>query len=336
MRPLVVYSGQGLALADSFDLVARLQAQPELMRECFSLVPEHQRRDLDAVLLAGGTAGKRPLDLMMAALRPECFAERRARPAWAHHRAIFELLAREARSRVVLHATANIDGITSVVAVLERGATWRPRREQAHITTIVADAKDVIERGIGLLHFPVHGEVGLLADMSQQGARLLITLDESDGIERYSTVYMGIGKNRVTDVPKTMVFSGFGYDLLVGLLRGMPTEWAEGGVTIPALEPADFVVFGYGAGSAPERNQYPLESRIPDPSLDGVWKRPDGVVWRACCYEPATNDPTVAWLTQRGFEIVQFGKGELSDAVQKAIARRRPSGLVVAGEFASE
>ena len=322
MRPLVVYSGQGLALADGFDLVrAKLWTQPELMAECFSLVPERQRADLDAVLLACGSAGDRPLDLMMKALRAACFAERRARRELPHHRAIFNLLAREAQHRVVLHVTANIDGLTSAVGVEEFDAIWRPRREKTDIVRIVADAKAAVERGTGLLHLPVHGEVGLLADKSQEGARLLITIDEDDAIERYSTVYMGIGRNRVTDVPKTMAFSGFGYDLLSGLVRGTPTVWVEGGVTIHPIEPADLVVFGYAAGSAPEREDYPLESRIPDPSLAGAWKRPDGATWRACCYKPPVGDPTVIWFKRRGFEIVEFGDGELSEAVKKAIGR---------------
>jgi len=322
MRPLVVYSGQGLALADGFDLVrAKLWTQPELMTECFSLVPERQRADLDAVLLACGSAGDRPLDLMMKALRAACFAERRARRELPHHRAIFEPLAREAQRRVVLHITANIDGLTSVVGVEEFGAIWQPRRALTDIARIVSDAKEAVERDAGLLHFPVHGEVGLLADKSREGARLLITIDEDDGVGRYSTVYMGIGRNRVTDVPNTMAFSGFGYDLLSGLVRGAPTVWVEGGVTIPAIEPADFVVFGYGAGSAPEREDYPLESRIPDPSLAGAWKRPDGATWRACCYEPTAGDPTVIWFKRHGFDIVEFKNGELSEAVRRAIGR---------------
>jgi hypothetical protein len=282
---------------------------------------ENQRNDLDAVLLACGSAGDRPLDLLMRALRVECFAVRQAGAALAHHRSVFELLASEARNRIVLHATANIDGLTTAVAVYEFGAIWRPRREQTGIARIVQEANEIVERGSGLLHFPVHGEVGLLADPSEEGARLLLTLDEDDGVRRYSTIYMGVGRNRVTDVPRTMAFSGFGYDLLSGLVQGSATVWAEGDVTIPAVEPADFVVIGYGAGSSDERKKYPLESRIPDPSLEGAWTRPAGAIWRACCYKPATDDPTIAWFKKRGFEIAPYGDGDLSDVVRKAIGR---------------
>lgn len=341
MRPLVVFTGQGLALADDFNLTKILRNDPQLEAECFNLVPEAERNDLDAVFRACGGKGARAYDLLINRTRKICFERRQSDQPLPQHRALLAALAKAATERLVLHLTTNIDGFTTRIAVYDFGATWRARKERSHQREIENDVVEAYRAQRGLLHFPVHGEVGLLAvqglpfpgdvlfpgalpkDDIFQGARLLETYDvDPEGKPRYSTIYQGIGRNRVKDVPKTMAFSKAGYRLLGALIAARTTQMQYREVPPyrdTPLEPADLLVVGYGAGGSPERDDYPFESVI-DRARKAAALPPADAKWRAFCYKPGEVTPrrTLDWFTARGFEIVPH-EDDLAGAVRTVL-----------------
>jgi hypothetical protein len=257
--------------------------------------------------------------------REICYAARASGDHRAEHRRVLEILAAGAQKRLVVHVTTNVDGLATSVAVREFGGVWRPRLERCDIGDIVADARQVCTHQHGLLHFPVHGEVGLLADPDPtfHGARRLVTVDNDQDVPgHYSTIYQGMGRHRVPEVATTMAFSAVGYGLLSGLLRGVPTPLPDA-EPIPAFEPADLVVIGYGAGSSPERHTYPFESHVNETIAVRGDAGASGAVWQPLCFQDSdegTDRRTLEWFSARGFKVTRYAVAELAATVRSLVA----------------
>ncbi len=74
MRPLVIFTGQGVARADGFNLTRRAKALPEF-RSILGWVERRDRQNLDALLRAAVVQGAPPA-AWIAGLRALCLKER--------------------------------------------------------------------------------------------------------------------------------------------------------------------------------------------------------------------------------------------------------------------
>ncbi len=317
MRPLVVMTGQGLAYADGFHLTPRLRVRPGPEYHFFG--PATEGKPLDDVFSAARRVyGEEGAGCLARITRRVCVRARRGDWHKRHHREVFAALRDMADSRVVLHVTANIDGIATEVAVKEFGAVWQPverYREEIPIEAIRQDARDVVTRGRGLLHVPVHGEAGLAAvrgPLEWEGAKRLVQ-DELRKYDAYSTLAQGMGV-QVSEIERLMEASGLGYRLLSALLTGRPDN--DDGIG-NRLEPADLLTIGYGAGSVPERVHYPFERRVQEARAQG---HPQGAKWRALVYKPHSEMAEVQWYRAVDAEVVGYGDGDLGRIVRDVLS----------------
>lgn len=312
VRPLIVFTGQGLAYADGFELTERLRGLPALT-DCFEVHGAQYPDDLDHVFSASGRAGDPAFDRLILATREMCIAERATALTRPVHSALFATLAGAARSRPVVHLTTNVDGLTSEVAVVGYGALWRPLLEPCDIDRLVLDVRNTLDSGKGLLHIPVHGEAGLLA--RGDGARSLWTqrsLTEPAG--GYSTLYMGMGRG-VINIKDSMIASQLGYRLLVGLLTESEVL-LDSGHRIGPYPLADLVVIGYGARGSSPRCEYPFERDI---AASIAMRRPMFQPTRtALVFERAVGD-VVAWYSANDFRIVRHGDSDLVEQLQRSV-----------------
>ena len=314
VRPLIVFTGQGLAKADGFDLTDRLQREPGL-NDCFGVHGREPHVDLDEVFSACGRAGNERFDRLIRTTRLMCMAERATARTRSTHVGLFRLLAEIAQERPVLHLTTNIDGLTTEVAVGQLGAMWRPLVERCTIDRIVFDVRTTLEAGRGFLHIPVHGEAGLLA--AGDGATTLWTArtlaDRSSGA---STLYMGLGRG-VVEIERAMIASQLGYRLLAGLLTQREVQ-LDHGQRLGPYPVADLVVIGYGArGSAPRRD-YPFEKNIVGAAKA---RTPLSQATRTAVIFTEAEDDVVSWYTENGFKIVRHGPTDLVAQVRRHLDR---------------
>lgn len=321
MRPLVVMTGQGLALADGFDLTKELLAKvPEPDPRFPGL---HDGESLDHVFSESRRRDPvtyKDVSALTKLTRGICVPARKSDKYKTHHRLLFGVLSDIARYRVVLHVTANIDGIGSHVAVKEYGARWRPMSDEpaeVMMDDVRQDARDVLSAGRGLLHLPVHGEAGLKAVKGGpllEGAKRLVQADlRPKYTKHYSTLAQGMGV-QVSEIERLMEFSGLGFRLLSGLLTG--TSSHDDGVGND-LEPAHLLVVGYAAANAAERTHYPFERRLRE-----AWRRRyprGGARWRAVVYKPEPDKGEVAWYTRHGVVVVPHGDGDLGDVATRTV-----------------
>lgn len=317
MRPLVVVTGQGLALADRFSLELRLKARPGPKLHFFAA--ETDKITLDDVFSSARNAyGEDGAGCLARIARRICVRARASDRHKQRHREVLRALGDAASRRVVLHLTTNIDGIATKVAVEEFGAVWRPVQrfgDEVPIEAVRQDARDVLDSGRGLLHVPVHGEAGLAAvrgPVEWEGAKRLVQADLRK-YDAYSTLVQGMGV-QVTEIERLMEASALGYRLLSALLTVSSDN--DDGIG-NELEPADLLTIGYGAGRQPRRAHYPFERRMSEALRAGYPK--GGATWRALVYQSSQETAEAKWYKAHGAEVTEYGDGDLSSVVRKAL-----------------
>jgi hypothetical protein len=322
MRPLIVFTGQGVARADGFNLTRRMKAVPALARAA-NTVGRKDRQNLDALLEACAAAGAEALDDALRTMRAICLKERRTTERKSAHREVFAALAEAARQRVVVHLTANVDGLTTTFAVRDFGAVWPPFRGTATAGEVAAAVQDVLDRGVGFVHLPVHGEAclavaGPAADVMQTFYGEPRALRGSETWRSSLLVGPIAG---MSGIEERLPPARLGYGLLEALLE--PHARAADGFSIPDGPAADLLVVGYGADDRGARADHPLERRLT--RLATGRRRDPASRWTALVYRPAESRRTAAWFADRGFAVVPYDDGELPRAVRQALVRMMPT-----------
>jgi len=312
-RPLVVFSGQGLARADGVNLPRRLKAI-ESLEPALSGVEWRSRQDLDAMVQACASHGEESLRRMLEELRQVCRKERRSTARKVSHQALFEALAEIAVDRVVVHLTANVDGLTSAVAAGEHGAYWPPLGEPTLLEDVAAGIAARISLGAGLVHLPVNGEAALLVSGSTGALRTFYGSPNSlgDGGPWQPTISLGLARG-VEALDGHLELAKFGYGLMRSLLSGMaPFPSTE------AAPPADLLVLGYAAGNRPSRMRLPFERTIGE-----VIRRTEATERSrldAVILDCPENEATRSWYEGLGFRFHPHERGKLTDVVRRVLA----------------
>jgi nicotinamide-nucleotide amidase len=301
-RPLVVFVGQGLSLADGFDLTRDLQAAAP---ECFEQVPNPY--DLDLVLesiLGAAEAEERRLKLERALFelsRPGILAARRLRSTTF----LCQRLGDVARNRTVVLATSNVDCALRGEA-LRFGAEWimgRDAKGTASLDGVRRWFGHIKQRPPSFHYLPLHGEPDLLS--TGDGGTFFSSPEfqgwKPAGQPWYSTVAEGLGP-RAREIHRRFSISQDGYKLLEALLSG------EDG----SHEAADLLVVGCGSGSSDRRLGYPFEIHVNRASKG----RGGTAIWQAVgVWEDGVDEQRRSrlWFEERGFLI-------------QGVERRSPSG----------
>lgn len=321
-RPLLVVTGQGVARADGFNLTRRMKAT----RKLAGLTADVRRRDrqnLDALLEACAAAGADALGEVLHDLRTICLKERRTTLRKATHREVFAALADAAVQRVVAHLTTNMDGLTTTFAVRDFDAWWPPFRAPATPDEIVAGARALLLRGAGMLHFPLHGEAGLMVSSGAEG-EVLQTLYGTPRVPAAGKQWLPslaiVGTAGVQRLERELLPARLGYALLDAMLR--PQAAACEGIDVPERPAADLLVIGYGAEDDGTRPAYPFERRIA--AIVERGERDPRARWTALVYRPEQFAHAAGWYEKHGFTVVAYDDGELGHAVRQALTRTLP------------
>lgn len=311
-RPLIVFTGQGIARADGFDLETELRSTDE-GTEAFDLAGNAVT--LDDVF--SGYRAKRPamFERLISTTRKCC------RAAWKpgihdeNQRKMFSVLVMQARTRPVVHFTTNLDGISTRVAV-EHGAPWGPRSGWYSVADILCDIGRILEARRGLAHVPLHGEAGLLAHPADEhaGAQRIWNAPKDFKGSAFSTLAEGVGLE-VRNIESRTHLAKSGYRLLLSLLIGGSGDGSKRVAGGDSGAPADLLTVGYGAGAAIARESYPFEKKI---NLAWQEMRQLGR-WCALEHAPSSREAVVTWYSQRGFRIERYEDGGLAEAVQKSL-----------------
>jgi hypothetical protein len=323
MRPLAVFTGQGIARADGFNLTRRLKAVPTLAGIAASL-RRGDRQNLDVLIASRARYGDAAMADLLRAIRSLCLKERRSTLRKTNHRDVFAAFAASAAERVVVHVTACIDGLTTTFAVRDCGAPWLPFRQVAMLSTVAAEAAAVFGRGTGLLHFPAHGEAPLIASGSG-GEELALQSyfgdprDLAGGDSWTASLELGLARG-LADIEASFAPARLAYRVLDAALTGERTVFGD--VAIDVAAPSDLLVVGYGADAA--REAHPFEHRIVALRARGLPRPP--ARWTALVYRPAQNHRAAAWYEQQGFTVMGYGDGELAERVREALAPARTHG----------
>jgi len=321
MRPLIVISGQGIARADGFNLTRRMKATPRLATLTAD-VRRKDRQNLDALLEACAAAGPEDLVSVLQDLRGICLKERRATLRKTAHHGTFAALAEAGSQRLVAHLTTNVDGLTTTFAVRDFAACWPPFGAPVRGDEITAAFQEVLDRGTGLLHVPLHGEAGLL--LSEPDGEVLQTCygppRAVDGHASWLPSLVAGPASGVADLERRLPPARLGYALFDALIASGAPHAA--GLRVPEHAAADLLVVGYGAEDTPTRNAYPIESRIE--ALVAAGRRDPGARWTALVYRPAENPHTASWYAERGFVVAPYDDDELVRAVRQALTRNLP------------
>lgn len=314
MRPLVVFSGQGVARADGFNLTRRAKALPEF-RALLPRMDRSDRQNLDALLRMAVESGTPP-STWITGLRNLCLKERRTTSRKLAHRGTFQALAEAAASRLVVHLTANVDGLTTTFLARDFGARWAPYHAPSTLDVIARDVSEACVAGRGLLHFPLHGEIGLY--VSEGGARQLRTAYHHPNVEGDGTVWVsslvvgpGQGLSRLSDA---MPSSRLAETLVQDLLRGEPIETQDSRTV--RFAPADLLVLGYGANARGARAEHPFERMI---ARLAPGRGPGAGRWRALVYAPTVTRHVTQWYEDHGFAVVPYGDGDLSSVTSSLV-----------------
>ena len=255
-RPLVVFAGQGLSLADDFNLTRELHCKvPEL----FERVAEADPNDLDAVLASyrdpqpsetreeeqARGAGHAALHCWMRQLtEPEVLLGR----GLCTVSRLCALLRGLSRKRLVVLFTSNVDRACRFAAI-ENGAEWFFGRSAIGATSLPAMLRwmgAIKWQKQGFHYFPLHGE----PDFGSTGAGGLFfatmphfkswcPADQG----WFSTTAEGLGPH-ARGVDSTWNVPKYGYGLLRDLLSGSYAEQMQ-------HAGADLLVVGYGACQLP-------------------------------------------------------------------------------------
>jgi hypothetical protein len=322
MRPLIVLTGQGVARADGFNLTRRTKAIARV--DLFTAaVQRRDRQNLDVLLESCAAAGDDALDELLRGMRAICLKERRSTGRKTAHRDVFAALAEAAASRLVLHLTTNLDGLTTTFAVRDFGAAWPPFRGAASVDDVVAEAQARLEAQRGLVHFPVHGEAGLV--ISSSDGELLQTFYGEPRALRGGGPWvpsLRLGPaGGLAAIERRLAPARLGYALLDALLEGGTGRRER--FVVPEHAAADLVVVGYGAEDRGARALNPFEARID--ALLAAGRRDAGARWSALVYRPGERPRTVEWFAARGFTVLPYGDGELAQVVREAMARPLPA-----------
>lgn len=305
-RPLVVFSGQGVSRADGFNLTRRAKALPAFAEHVRRL-ERCDRQNLDAVLHAAVGAEVPPVDWIQA-FRTLCMKELRRTFSKTTHRELFELVAGAAQSRLVVHLTSNVDGISTTILVRDHGALWAPFRGVSSMARVRSDFVKAARAGRGLAHFPLHGEIGLYVS-EPEGERLRTAYHHpepgDDGTTWISSLLLGPGRG-LQNLESGLRPGGFAVSILEALLRGGPLDVE--GVSCGDFAPADLLVVGYGATDRGAHADNPFE-RVLD-SLSDEWSRQAGSR-HALLYNSATPRHVASWFERHGFTLVSYGDDEL-------------------------
>jgi hypothetical protein len=320
-RPLLVVTGQGVPRADGFNLTRRMKGTRRLAA-LTSDVRRRDRQNLDALLEACVAGGPDALAEVLRELRTICLKERRTTLRKSAHREVFAALAVAAEQRLVAHLTTNMDGLTTTFAVRDFGAAWAPFRGRATRDDTVAAARDVIARGAGMLHLPMHGEAGLMIAATDDGEALqtlygVLSGPAAAGWVPSLEIFASSG---VAALERRLLPARLGYALLDALLRADASTCE--GLDVPARPAADLLVIGYGAEDDGTRPAYPFERRIAQLLDDG--ERDPRSRWTALVYRPEQYPHTAAWYEARGFSVVAYDDGELGAAVRQACCGTLP------------
>lgn len=325
MRPLLVFSGQGLARADRVNLVRRLKMSTDL-GPLFSRLPWRDRQNLDELVAVAAAQGPASLDLLVAVTRSICLKERRSTERKFAHRALLGALAAEADRRLVVHLTTNIDGLSSVLAARDFGASWPPQAATASLDDIREGIAAALRQARGFVHLPVHGEAALVAT--------------TEGERRYRTFYgnpvalAGEGHWRCTldlglahgveDIEERLPVARIGSVLLRDLLAGrLVAPEAGGAPAAAALPPADLVAIGYNAGSRHGRASYLFERTL-ESFIEEVGPEA-GQRLVALMHLGPDSEAAQQWYERHSFEVIGYRGGDFASAVRRAVAGHPPA-----------
>ena len=320
MRPLVVFTGQGVARADGFNLTRRVKSLGPFATQ-FLEVPWRDRQNLDELFRSCGRDGEL-VDELIRETRAICLKQRRTTQRKTAHRALFQTLAAAARHRLVVHLTANVDGLTSTFAARDFGARWEPYHRATRLEDLRESIAEAIRIGVGLVHLPVHGEAALVASVAD-GFHLRTFHGDPATLRGHEpwvpTLRIGLAAD-VRRITETFPVAALGYDLLRSLVLGEP-----GGVGTALGEPlpgADLMAIGYGAGSRASRSDYPFERTIDDVVARGAPSASQR--FTALVYEGDDSPPSRRWYGEHGFAVVEYGDGEIGKATREALVQSGP------------
>jgi hypothetical protein len=331
MRPLVVFTGQGVPRADGLNLTRRMKATPRLAA-LTSDVRRKDRQNLDALLEACAVGGDEAIDEVLHDLRAICLKERRSTMRKTVHRDFFEVLAEAATSRLVAHLTTNLDGLTTTFAVRDFAACWPPFHGPAHLDVVRRDFQQLLDRGSGLLHVPLHGEAGLM--IAEPGGAVLQTAYGAPKMLRgdveswLPSLRLGAAAG-MAGIEARLITARLGYTLLDALLCANGAADASADLDVPEHAAADLVVAGYGAEDGRMRETYPFEHRIT--RLVATGRRDPGARWTALVYRPHENAPTAEWFAKRDFAVLPYDDGELPRVLRQALTRCLPGARYTPG-----
>lgn len=247
-KPLVVFTGQGLSIADKFNLTCELQRrEPKLFKD-FS---KDERDNLDLVI------GKyRDSDLSKHHILHERIKQLTERDEFIKRGfsttiQLCKMLNKISRVRPVVLFTTNVDRACRF-ASLENDAEWFFGREilgSTSLPNIQKWIKSIKSCQNGFYYFPLHGEPDFLS--TGNGGLDFTTIPNTSW---NSTTAEGVGSH-AAKVDTTFNIPKYGYGLIEDLLLGAYSidKIADG---------SDFLVIGYGAGSTHQRCEYPFERRI--------------------------------------------------------------------------
>ncbi|MFM8411384.1 MAG: hypothetical protein ACKOCT_14035 [Alphaproteobacteria bacterium] len=292
--------------------LARRLATLEPVSDLRPTVEWRRRRDLDALVEAGVSAGGDVERRMFEELRLACRKERRSLGRKSAHQCLFGLLKDLSLERPVLHLTTNVDGIGSAIAAGEMGAWWPALLEPARLGDVRAGIMRILEAGTGFAHLPLHGEAALI--VSAQGVLRTFfgspsSLDDEGPWQ--STLEVGIGRD-VESIEERLELSRFGYHLIRSLLCGEPV-----GAKDQPLPPADLLVIGYGAASRPGRRRLPFERILTD-WLAVAGERRQRL--EAVLLESSENVVSRRWFANLGFDVVGHRLGEMPAKLRGLLA----------------
>jgi hypothetical protein len=246
----------------------------------------------------------------------------------ASHEGVFRALAEAAAERIVVHLTANLDGLTTAFVVRDFGGRWAPFHGACDLGAIHGDVRDILTARRGLLHFPVHGEIGLYVS-SRTRDRLITAYHhplESEEIGPWSSTLIEGSAGGLQEIERRLPCSRLALQLFRSLLVGRAVALDEHEALGP-YPTADLLVIGYGAEDRGARAGNPFERTIAElvEQGHGCPSR-----WRALVYRPESVQRVVRWFEQHRFAVIGYDDGDLPWAVRDLVASARPTERITA------